>query len=60
MEVLTEMKTRIMHPVETYYGFDTSLAPDSISYNAKLAHTLLTRMTFIYRVCIIALEFATH
>ncbi|KAI0257084.1 hypothetical protein BJV78DRAFT_8286 [Lactifluus subvellereus] len=49
MHLLSEMKRNIMHAVETSYGFDTSKAPHSIGNNANLAHTMLTRMTFIYR-----------
>jgi len=49
MHLVTEMKTKIMHAVETFYGFDTSQAPHIISHNANLAYTMLTRMTFIYR-----------
>jgi len=49
MHLVNEMKTKIMHAVETFYGFDTSQAPRSISHNANLAYTMLTRMTFIYR-----------
>lgn len=40
-----------MRAVESLYRFDTSRAPDSISHNTRLAHALLTNMTFIYRVC---------
>ena len=44
------MKTKIMHLVESLYGFDTSRAQDSISSNAKLARALLTNVAFICRV----------
>jgi hypothetical protein len=44
------MKMKIMHAVESLYGFDTSRAPDIISHNARLAQALLTNMAFIYRV----------
>jgi hypothetical protein len=49
------MKMKIMHAVQTLYGFDTSRAPKSISHNTRLAHALLTNMTFIYSVRLIAL-----
>jgi len=46
--LLTDMKAKIKHQVDTIYGFDTSRAPDSISRNAGLAQALLTDLTFIY------------
>jgi len=49
--LLTNMKTRITRFVQSLYGFNTSRASDSVHHNAKLAHALLTNMTFIYRVC---------
>jgi hypothetical protein len=54
-KLLINMKMKIMHAVQTSYGFDTSRAPDSISHNTRLAHALLTNMTFIYGVRPIAL-----
>jgi hypothetical protein len=60
MSFITEIKTSIMHSIETYYGFDTSRAPDSISYNASRAYRLLSEMTFIYRVRHISLRFSAH
>jgi hypothetical protein len=51
------MKMKIMHAVQSSYGFDTSRAPDSIGHNTRLAHALLTNMTFIYRVRPIAQPF---
>lgn len=50
MTLVADMKTKIVHPVESLYGFNTSRAPESISKNAELAQGLLTDMTFIYRV----------
>lgn len=47
--LLSDMKTKITHLVESLYGFDTSRAPDSISRNAKLAHALLAKKAFICR-----------
>ncbi|KAH9965687.1 hypothetical protein BGW80DRAFT_1343800, partial [Lactifluus volemus] len=51
MSLITDIKMKIMHSIESYYGFDTSLAPHSISFNASRAYILLTDMTFIYRDC---------
>jgi hypothetical protein len=48
--LLSDMKTRIMHLVESSYGFDASGAPDSISRNAMLARGLLAKKAFICRV----------
>ena len=50
MKFLINMKIKIMHAVESLYRFDTGQAPDSIGHNTRLAHALLTNMTFIYRV----------
>jgi len=52
MRLLTDIKTKIKHSVESSYEFDTSRAldGDTISRNARLAQALLTKMTFIYRV----------
>ena len=47
MEFLSEIKMKIMPAVESSYGFHTSRDPDS---NAGQALTLLTKMTFVYRV----------
>lgn len=55
MTLIAAMKTKITHPVESLYGFNTSRAPESISKNAELAQGLLTDMTFIYRVRPIAI-----
>jgi hypothetical protein len=49
-KLLINMKMKIMHAVESLYGFDTSRAPDIISHNARLAQALLSNMAFIYRV----------
>jgi len=48
--LLSDMKMKITHLVESLYGFDTSRVPDSISRNATLAHALLANMAFICRV----------
>ncbi len=58
--LLTDMKMRVKHLVESLYGFDTSRAPDSISRNAGRAQALLTNMAFIYRVRPIALPLTAH
>jgi Domain of unknown function (DUF6532) len=50
MKVLHDMKMKIMHHIESFYGFDTSRAPEVISRNARHARALLTAMAFIYRV----------
>jgi hypothetical protein len=60
LTLLEDMKTKVMHPVETLYGFNTSRAPESISKNAELAQALLTDMTFIYRVRPIASPLTTY
>ncbi|KAH9954062.1 hypothetical protein BC827DRAFT_80350 [Russula dissimulans] len=49
MKVLHDMKMKIMHHIESFYGFDTSRAPEVISRNARHARALLTAMAFIYR-----------
>jgi len=46
--LLTDMKKEIMHHVASFYQFDSSRAPSSISRNARYAQALLTNMTFIY------------
>jgi hypothetical protein len=48
--LLTDMKRRIMHHVESFYGFGSSRAPNSISRNTGHAQALLANMAFIYRV----------
>ena len=48
--LLTDMKRRVMHHVESFYGFGSSRAPTIISRNTSHAQALLTDMTFIYRV----------
>jgi hypothetical protein len=58
--LLSDMKTGMEHTVRSLYGFNTSRAPDSISHNASHAQALLTSMSFIYRVCHIALSFSIH
>jgi hypothetical protein len=58
--LLSDMKMVMKHAVEALYGFNTSRAPDSISHNASHAQALLTSMSFIYRVCHIALSFSIH
>jgi hypothetical protein len=50
MKLLINMKIKIMHVVESLYGFDTGRTPVSIGHNTRLAHALLTNVTFIYRV----------
>ncbi|KAI9509442.1 hypothetical protein F5148DRAFT_753623 [Russula earlei] len=49
MSHIADLKTKIMHQVESLYGFDTSQAPDSIGRNSRVAQALLTKMAFIYR-----------
>ena len=58
MRFFTDIKKKIMYTVQSSYGFDTSRAPDSIGRNARRAQALLSRMTFIYRVRLIALLLA--
>jgi Domain of unknown function (DUF6532) len=48
--LLTDMKAKITHLVESLYGFDTSRAPNSISHNARRAQALLANMAFVSRV----------
>jgi hypothetical protein len=50
VKLLTDMKTKIKHAVDSLYGFDTSRAPESISRNVRRAQALLAKTTFIYRV----------
>lgn len=47
--LLTDMKRRVMHHVESFYGFGSSRAPTIIGRNTSHAQALLTDMTFIYR-----------
>jgi len=49
MDLLTEIKAKIKHFVQSSYEFDTSRTPDSINRNASRAQALLTKMTFVYR-----------
>ncbi|KAI9450996.1 hypothetical protein BJY52DRAFT_1175373 [Lactarius psammicola] len=49
MKLFINTKTRIVHVVETLYGFDTSHAPEIVSRNATLSQALLSDMAFIYR-----------
>ena len=53
MKFLTDIKKKIKPDVDSLYEFDTSRAPDSIGRNARRARALLTKATFIYRVCLI-------
>jgi len=54
MKFFTDMKKKVKHAVDSSYEFNTSRAPDSIGRNASRALALLTKATFIYRVCLIA------
>jgi hypothetical protein len=58
--LLADMKTKITHPVESLYGFNTSPVPESISKNAELAQALLIDMSFIYLVRPVASSLAAH
>ncbi|KAF8484453.1 hypothetical protein DFH94DRAFT_713756 [Russula ochroleuca] len=49
MSLLSEMKTKLRHAVETLYEFNPNQTPGSISYNIAHANELLTKMAFIYR-----------
>jgi hypothetical protein len=60
MELLTDIKMKIEHTVEFLYEFSTSQDLDSISHNAKLAQALLTKMTFVYGVRLVASPFAIN
>ncbi len=55
-----DMKKRIMSDVEDYYDFDASHLPTWVSRNASLARALLSRMSFVYFVCLSSLLFTTH
>jgi Domain of unknown function (DUF6532) len=50
MTLLSEMKTKLKHAVETLYEFNRNRTSGSISYNMAHADELLTKMAFIYRV----------
>lgn len=54
MRVIADIKLKIMQAVENLYEFDTSQAHESIGRNAHHAQALLTKMTFVYRVRLIA------
>ena len=54
MEFLTDMKMKIKPAVDSSYEFNTSKTLDSIGHNASRAEALLSKATFIYRVCLIA------
>ena len=58
MSFIADIKLKIMQAVETLYEFNTSQAPESIGRNATRAQALLTNMTFIYRVRLIASMFS--
>ena len=58
MSFIADIKLKIMQAVETSYEFNTSQAPESIGRNATRAQKLLTNMTFIYRVRLIASMFS--
>ena len=50
LRFITDLKMNIMHAVESFYGFDTSQASESIGRNSSRAQALLTKMRFVYRV----------
>ena len=50
LRFITDLKMNIMHAVESFYGFDTSQASESIGRNTSRAQALLTKMRFVYRV----------
>ncbi len=52
MEFLTDMKMKIKPAVDSSYEFNTSKTLDSIGHNASRAEALLSKATFIYRVCL--------
>jgi hypothetical protein len=60
MTFIADIKTKVMHAVESSYEFDTSQAPESIGRNASRAQALLTDMAFVYKVRLIASPFATN
>ena len=60
MTFLIDIKMKIVHTVESLYEFDASQTPESIGHNATRAQALLTNMTFIYRVLLIASPFVTN
>lgn len=54
MELLTYIRAKIKHAVDSLYEFDSSQAPISIARNTNCAQALLNNAAFIYRVCLIA------
>jgi hypothetical protein len=60
MTLLTDIKMKIKHTVETSYKFYTSRTPETICYNAKHVKALLTKMTFVYKVRLVASLFAAN
>ena len=58
--LLSEIKMNIKHFVESLYGFDTSQDGDIIGRNASHAQALLTKMTFVYLVRLVASLFVTY
>jgi hypothetical protein len=60
MKFVTYIKTKIQRAVVSSYEFDTSRTPYSISFNARHAQALLTRMTFINGVRLIPSPFASN
>lgn len=56
IKLLTYMKARVNHVVDSAYGFDSSRSHDSIIRNVTRAQALLANTTFIYRVCPVALH----
>jgi hypothetical protein len=50
LSFITDIKMKIMHAVESFYGFDTSQASENIGRNTSRAQVLLTEMRFVYRV----------
>ena len=50
IELLKDMKAKIMHLVQSRYGFGTQQSPEINNDNMTLAHALLTNMAFIHRV----------
>ena len=60
MKLLTDTKAKIKYAVDSLYEFDSSRASNSVSHNASRARALLAKMTFIYRVRLIASPFAAN
>jgi hypothetical protein len=50
MSLLSEMKRKLRHAVETLYEFNPNQTARNMSYNVARAKELLTKMAFIYRV----------